>query len=324
MMDLRPALWFALGAFSLPAFAQDRDTGESLPDEPEESLPDEEASEPEESLPDQAVEPEESLPGEEADESGESPAEPGVAPPSEGEPGSAEEGPSSAPKKRSKAAPQEAPPPAEPAPAAPEEGTAEEASAGEVEPEPEPRPPRTGPGFFAGLHFGPAFALSPLSTSVLPRLEVGVELPWAQRRIRPFFTVAHSRPVHEGTADDDRVEGGTWSHDLRQAEWTFALGGWVALLEPATATVVPEVGIAPEIFLQRSRINGEAGGADFPESTEYYVKGGVLLAAGARYPLGPGEVAAHLTWHTSKLDGIVTGDSTAMQLMLTVGYRFVF
>jgi hypothetical protein len=177
---------------------------------------------------------------------------------------------------------------------------------------------------FAGLHLGPAFALSPLSTSVVPRLEVGVELPWAQRRIRPFLTVAHSRPIHVGTQDDDRVEGGSWSHDLRQSEWTFALGGWVALLEPGTAPAIPEVAIAPEIFLQRSRINGEAGGADFPESREYYGKGGVLLAAGARYPVGPGEAAAHLTWHTSKLDGVVTGDSTAMQLMLTAGYRLVF
>jgi len=136
--------------------------------------------------------------------------------------------------------------------------------------------------------------------------------------------VAHSRPIHEGTQDDDRVEGGIWSHDLRQSEWTFALGGWVALLEPGTTAVTPEVAIAPVAFLQRSRINGEAGGADFPESREYYGKGGVLLAAGARYPVAPGEVAAHLTWHTSKLDGVVTGDSSAMQLMLTAGYRLVF
>ncbi|MBW2258449.1 MAG: hypothetical protein JRI25_28180 [Deltaproteobacteria bacterium] len=178
MMVYRPALWLALSTLSLPAFAQDTGIGESpVDEEPGESPVDEPADEPEVS-----------------------PVEPGSgAPPS----GREADDMLPVPVKRSEVAPKETPPPAkpppaEPPPAEPDEGTAEEAPADEVEPgpPPEPRAPRAGPGLFAGLHFGPAFALSPLSTSVLPRLEVGVELPWAQRRIRPFFAVAPGRRGH--------------------------------------------------------------------------------------------------------------------------------
>ena len=38
---------------------------------------------------------------------------------------------------------------------------------------------------------------------------------------------------------------------------------------------------------------------------------------------GPGEVVGRLVLHTSALNGVVTGQSTTMQLAPTVGYRLV-
>ncbi len=217
-------------------------------------------------------------------------------------------------------APGEAEEATEPEPAEEADAALAEAPARSLPP-PEVSPSRRGLAPFVGAHVGPAFALSPLSTSVLPRLELGVELPFAQRRIRSFVTGAWSRPLHDGGASDDRVEGGAWSHRLYQSQVTLALGASIALVEPAGRTLVPELAFAPELFLLRNRITGGAGGASFPESTEYEGRLGGLVAAGVRYPLGPGELTGHLTWHTTGLDFVVTGESTAMQLVPSVGYR---
>ncbi len=198
-----------------------------------------------------------------------------------------------------------------------------EVSGGETLPVTPAEVPSSGPAWVVGLHVGPAFALSPLNTAFQPRLEFAVELPFAGRRLRPFLTAAWSKPVAEGSAEDDRLPSGSSDYRLDQTLLTLGLGAWVALLPPERR-VVPEVGVGPEVFLLRSRVTGSSDGAAFPESREQYTRVGALVAAGARFGLGPGELAAHLSWHGAKLDGLVTGDSNAMQVGASVGYRLVF
>lgn len=207
-----------------------------------------------------------------------------------------------------------------------------------VEPEPEPEPEGKtkrdkskdgtdeddkGVGFFAGLSVGPAFSLNPLKPAVSPRLELGLELPPLDRSFRIFVSGQYLRPAAIGSADDARVPGGNFEYDLRQDELSIAFG-------PAFRTgmieskVKPEISIGPNIYMYRSTVNGEAGGAAFPESREQYTRVGIFAAGGIGWELGPGELTVLLSCASSGLNGVVTGEANSLALSPLVGYRFVF
>lgn len=221
------------------------------------------------------------------------------APPGEEAPAPAEEdAPAPAPADAPPPAPAEPPAAATPPPPAPEEGIA--------------------PVF--GVHFGPIISLSPLRTTVIPRLEAGVELPFVERRVRVVAHGAYARPRADGGGDAEQV-GGEWTYDLRQNEFLLGIAATVAFLPPGDFNV--EASLGPELYVLTSKVDGEAGGAAFGESRERYSRGGLLAALGGRYGIGPGEAVAQLGFSTSKLNGVVTGPSSTRALLFTVGYRLV-
>lgn len=180
-----------------------------------------------------------------------------------------------------------------------------------------------GVGFFVGLSVGPAFSISPLKPAVSPRLELGLELPPLDRSFRIFVSGQYLRPAAIGSANDDRVPGGSFDYDLRQDELSIAFGPAfrAGMLE---SKVKPEVSVGPNVYMYRSTVNGEAGGAAFPESREQYTRVGIFAAAGIGYELGPGELTVLLSCASSGLNGVVTGESNSLALSPLVGYRFVF
>jgi len=185
-----------------------------------------------------------------------------------------------------------------------------------------PAPP-TGVAPFVGLQVGAAFSLTPLDAAFLPRLELGIELPWAQRRFRAVLLAAWTRPTASDEADDARVPEGTWTWDLKQDEGLLALGATVRIPE-ISDRFVPEVTLAPQLCLLRTRVDGEAGGAAFGESTEQYTRVGFHSSVGAATALGRGEASLLLAFSISELNGVVTGDSSTVALAPMLGYRVVF
>ncbi|MBN1335348.1 MAG: hypothetical protein JXB39_05260 [Deltaproteobacteria bacterium] len=181
---------------------------------------------------------------------------------------------------------------------------------------------RTGVAPLVGLQVGGHFSLTPLEAFVLPRLELGIELPWAQRRFRVALLSAWTRPAASGEDTDDRVPEGTWSWDLTQTEGLFALGATVRIPE-ISDRFVPEITVGPQLYLLRTRVEGEASGAPFGESVEQYTRVGFLSSLGVATVLGPGELGLQLVFSLSELDGRVTGDSSTIALAPLLGYRFV-
>ncbi|TNE86037.1 MAG: hypothetical protein EP330_24185 [Deltaproteobacteria bacterium] len=176
--------------------------------------------------------------------------------------------------------------------------------------------------FVLGLHAGPAFALSPLDITALPRVTLGVELPPAQRRFRLWGGAAWAPPRSSGSVSDDRVPSGSFDYELRQQE--LMLGGGVAFaITNPEGPVVVDVEVGPQAFLLESRVDGSAGGEAFGEHREVYTRLGVMGALGIRIPAGPGEVAVQGLFTASKLDGRVTGDASSASISPSVGYRFV-
>lgn len=181
---------------------------------------------------------------------------------------------------------------------------------------------RQGVAPLLGLQVGGALTLSPLGAAALPRLELGAELPFADRRFRAVILASWARPVAEGSATDPRVEGESWTWSLEQDELGLALAGVVRVPEISTR-VVPELTLGPELFLLRSTVDGAAA-APFGEQVEQYARVGVHAALGAALALGPGELNLQLAFSTSRLDGTVTGESTTAALSPMLGYRLIF
>ena len=183
----------------------------------------------------------------------------------------------------------------------------------------------TGVRPFVGLQFGPTIPLSPLGVAPAPRLELGIELPVWERRIRIFAAGSFARPLAAGDANDDRLPGdGAWTYALRQQEWTVAIGPTLRLpgiVDP----FVPEFSLAPELYILQSRVDGAgAGKTAFGESKEQYSRVGIYFAAGGAFELGLGELTVNLSIATSGLNGVVTGESSTARLTPMIGYRLVF
>lgn len=184
------------------------------------------------------------------------------------------------------------------------------------------QPERSGVAPLVGLQVGGAFSLTPLGAAALPRLELGAELPFADRRFRAVLLSSYALPVAEGGATDARVAGEEWTWRLEQTELCFALAAAVRVPE-ISEVVVPEFTLGPDLFLLRSRVTGEAD-APFGESVEQYTRLGLYAAAGAAMALGPGELNLQLAFTTSALNGVVTGKSSTAAISPLLGYRLVF
>ncbi len=190
-----------------------------------------------------------------------------------------------------------------------------------VEPVPE-KPRGDGARGFVGVQLGPTIALNPLSPAFLPRLEAGLELPSWDRRLRLFVAGTWSRPIEEGSGDDARVPGETWNYRLEQTEITVVGGATVRAT--GLGKVVPEFSVGPGVWLHRSVVDGDAGGAAFGESTESYATVGIYASAGVALETGPGELNFQLAFATAGFGGVVTGEAAAAALTPLVGYRLVF
>jgi hypothetical protein len=184
------------------------------------------------------------------------------------------------------------------------------------------RDARTGVAPFVGVQAGPAFPLSDLGPAVLPRLELGVELPPIGRRLRLFVAGQYLRPLGEGQGQEPRLAAGGYEYTLRQHELAFALGPTLRIPD-LSAVVVPEASVGPQIYLHQSKVDGSAGGEPFGESVEEYTRVGGYASIGAAVVLGPAELVLQVAFTSSGLNGVVTGAASGAAIAPLLGVRFV-
>lgn len=174
-----------------------------------------------------------------------------------------------------------------------------------------------------GLHVGPTIPLSALGISATPRLEVGIVPGMLKRQLQFVVTGSFAAPVAHGTIEDSRVPGGSYDWEMHQSEVIVGVGAIYDLLA-RSATVHPEIELAPQLYILGTRVDGAADGNAFGESKERYVQPGLLVAAGVGYYVGPGRLIGRVEFEMSPLIGEITGKSSTAAINPTVGYRLYF
>lgn len=174
-----------------------------------------------------------------------------------------------------------------------------------------------------GVHVGPTIPMSKLGPGVRPRAEVVLSAETGSVEIGGFVTGAIAGLRQTGEGSDPQLAAGTYSWELRQREISLALGAFLRLDEVAWG-LHPELLVAPQWYVLRTRSDGESGGEPFGRSEESWSTFGIMVATGLSRELGPGEIAARLEWTMAPMNSIQTGDSHLSSIAPTLGYRLVF
>lgn len=208
------------------------------------------------------------------------------------------------------------------------------AAFGQPEPEPSPPPPppvettatteatETSPDDWS-FGIAPRLAVtvptSKLGAMVVGGLEIDFALPVAERRLIVALDVTMTRPSYDGSGSDPRV-GGAYEYTVKETEVKIGLDA-IFRIFTADKKFVPYVGAGPLIHLLRTtETTSFTPDANMEESTKL----GFEVLVGADYRVGPGMLLGELRVVYSDLDHLFTGDSNAGNLMIGVGYRFVF
>lgn len=173
--------------------------------------------------------------------------------------------------------------------------------------------------FAVAPRIGLAVPTSKLSPFVAMGLELGYRLPAVDKRISVLVDVAYTRPSHGETANDPRV-GGDADFETTESEIKLGLGGSFRVFTD-DHTLVPWVGASAVMQrLTSTQTNDLAPGENTSEDTRF---GGELFA-GADYRLGPGYALGEARLVLTDLDDLITGNSNAGNVNLSLGYRLVF
>jgi hypothetical protein len=194
----------------------------------------------------------------------------------------------------------------------------------EVVPEPAPAavvvveaPPAWSFGLAATV--GVTVPTSDLGAMVVGGLELDVALPVLDRRLVLALSATLTRPSVSGSGSDPRV-GGAYDYDVAVTELKLGLD-LVYRFFTAERRFVPYLGAGPLVhFLKSTESTNLAPG----DNTEQGAAIGFEALLGVDFRLGPGLLLGEARYVWSKLDHLWTGDSNAGNVVIAVGYRFVF
>jgi len=234
---------------------------------------------------------------------------------------------------------------ADPAPPATDAGATPDATQPETSPapadrgsaDPEQPPPSIAPSadapsaeadsgglrFRVGVHAGPTIPMSRLRPGVRPRAELVLSGRIQSVELGVFATGAMAGLRQSGEGTDPQLAAGTYTWELRQREISLAMGAFVRLGELAVG-LHPELLVAPQWYLLRTRSDGESGGEPFGQSEESWSAAGIMVATGLSRQLGPGEIVGRVEWTMAPMKSVQTGDSHLSSIAPTLGYRLVF
>jgi hypothetical protein len=160
---------------------------------------------------------------------------------------------------------------------------------------------------------------SKLGATVVGGLELDLALPVLDHRLVVAVDASITRPTHSGGGSDPRV-GGAYTYDLGVTELKVGLDLVFRFLT-AQDPIVPYLGAGPILHMLRTTETSDlAPGENSEQSTQV----GFEVVGGVDVRLGPGLVLGEARYVYSALDHLWTGDSTAGNLTIGVGYRIVF
>jgi opacity protein-like surface antigen len=160
---------------------------------------------------------------------------------------------------------------------------------------------------------------SDLGAMVVGGLELDLALPVLERRLVIALAATLTRPATSGTGTDPRV-GGAYEYDLAVTELKLGLD-LVYRFFTAERDLVPYLGAGPLLHFLRSTETTTLAPGD---NTEQGTALGFEVLGGLDYRLGPGLLLGELRYVYSKLDHLWTGDASAGNVVIAVGYRLVF
>jgi hypothetical protein len=160
---------------------------------------------------------------------------------------------------------------------------------------------------------------SSLGAMAVGGLAVDVPLPIAKRQLVIALDASITRPTHDGSLMDDRING-AGSYDVKVTELKLGLDVIYRVFGPERR-LIPFVGAGPVLhMLKTSETTTFAPGTNTSQNSEL----GFEIVGGADFRAGPGYVLGELRAVYSKLDHPLTGESNAGNVMLAAGYRAVF
>lgn len=184
------------------------------------------------------------------------------------------------------------------------------------------QPPPHRSGVLLGAKVGGVVPFGGLNPNARVGLEAGYVFPFAHGSFGAALDVDFAAPKTSGTKHDDpRVPNSTYYWHITEQELQIMPIFMYRLT--SIKAVTPYAGIGPRIFLLRSTVRGDSGGATISETTEQSTKLGVGIPVGVELPLGPGGLIGELLFEYGSLDHRATGNSNTGGLNLLVGYRFL-
>jgi hypothetical protein len=166
---------------------------------------------------------------------------------------------------------------------------------------------------------GLAIPTSKLSPFVSMGVELGYRLPALDGHLVVVGDVAYTRPSHSASVNDARV-GGDAGYEIDESELKLGIGAAYRLFDDSHK--LSPWGGASLIMqrLQSTETNDLAPGENTSTDTRF----GAEIAFGADYRLGPGYLVGEIRVPFTDLDDLITGNSNAGNVNLSVGYRLVF
>ena len=203
--------------------------------------------------------------------------------------------------------------------------------------EPKSRRGMMGLGLFGGAKLGAGFGqlTSGLGSTVIAEFEAGYVLPLPaplHDDLSVIFTGQYIMPGTSetvSTSDGRLADDGSFSYELTLYQFVGSLGLVYHIPRKVMPWMMPWVDpyvmMAGRIHATRTKIEGEADGADYGQNDETDTRFGIVGAIGAEVTLiGPGALTAELQMGWVGMDGFVLKETNASAINLAVGYRVYF
>lgn len=183
--------------------------------------------------------------------------------------------------------------------------------------------PAAPPVATVALKVGGAFPglFSELDSSGQVLLEAGAF--FLDGRADADLVFGYAQPTATAAGDDPRLGDGAFSWDLKHDLVTIGVVGRYRF-SPWAGPVQLYAILSPRLYLMKTTVNGESGGAKLGENIQYDREFGFEVGGGAEWAVGPGAALAELNLNLGALEGQITGDVPSSSGGLLVGYRLNF
>lgn len=197
--------------------------------------------------------------------------------------------------------------PAADKPAAPAHGAASKADRG---------------AFVIGAMGGAIVPWNGLGANAVGAVQIGYVLPFVRRSFGLLVDVAYSVPRTAGNQADARVAA-SGAYDWTITHQQLTVTPHVTYRVPYFGRVTPFVGIGPRIYLDRSTVEGAAGGSTISPTTERSTKVGFGIPVGVDLAVGPGAFLAEVLFEWGRIDHTATGLASSAGSSFQLGYHFL-